>query len=166
MEKVYCVFKVTEYDYEFNRDLDKIFSSEKKAQDFIEWQTARAGRLKAVTAKLDEKVNTWTEINPQPVYPKFPKRTPWPSGLKQNQITQEMRDLRDEENAAVECIRAVFREEGREWITRSWNYRMFILDTLKDELQGDEYELLNKKEDGYHIAYTKTTYEIRETEVD
>lgn len=61
----------------------------------IEKLKEKDAKLIALSDKIDDFKNKWREENPPPYLAQLHKIKKWPAGLKQSEITQEMRSERD-----------------------------------------------------------------------
>lgn len=79
--------------------VEHLFRTREIAEKWIEKETLREAVLREARARSNEITNAWCEANPFVFDEEKPKRAPrWPSGIRQSDITPEMRAVREAAN--------------------------------------------------------------------
>lgn len=161
---IFIVVRTTDDGGDIYRSSIKASLDKDKVEAFvaeqIENDTIRGERLHALS-KFDEE---WATEHPCPPFPELKKITRWQPGLRDSEITPEMRAERNALEEENEALKAAYHTLSEKWDTE----RMAALKefaTTKLKFPEDEVESLVDDLLYGHFRYSRRYYKIEEVEL-
>lgn len=137
--------------------VEHLFRTREIAEKWIEKETLREAALREARDRSNEITKAWSDANPFVFNEEKPKRAPrWPSGIRQSDITPEMRAVRE---AANKLEQEYHERWGQAHTAHYDRMRAHLAEVWTAEGRT------GPSDDFPHLPYEPTKYEIEEMPV-